>query len=82
MSADDRSDSVLKHFNARAAGKKSKTPAPNGMPQSMTININLDCGFGSQMDTDKWMHVGVSPKLTSHDIARARKRQQVFMADS
>jgi len=82
MSGQDRDDGVLKQFKARAQAKPNG-PKPPAYQQQPQINVVVDCGqFGGSIDTDRWIHVGTSPKISQCDVSQARRRLQTFMADS
>lgn len=75
----DRDAGCVRHAIHRA--QNINTSASVKMP--ITVFLSREqrpCD--DQIETGRWTHVGTSPRLTSFDVAQARKRFQVFMADS
>ena len=75
----DRDDSCVRHSIHRA--QRVNTSASVALPVTIWLSREQS-PYDDQIETGRWTHVGTSPRLTSFDVAQARRRFQVFMADS
>lgn len=76
---EDRDNACVRHSMHRA--QRVNTHAAVKVP--ITVYMSTDQNpYDQQIETGRWTHVGTSPRLTNFDISQARRRHQVFMADS
>ncbi len=75
----DRDDHCVRHSVHRA--QRVNTHAAVSLPISVYISREQR-PYDDQIETGRWTHIGTSPRLTSFDVAQARRRFQTFMADS
>jgi len=80
--SDFRDDESLRHSMSRGGNARlhhhNHTTAPN-----ITLKIVYDGqGTGDSVTTDRFMHVGCSPVISSFDRSQARKRFQTYMGDN
>jgi len=75
----DRDENCVRHSIHRA--NRVNTSASVALPVFVYLSRDQS-PYDDQIETGRWTHVGTSPRLTSYDVAQARRRFQVFMADS